>query len=171
MKLARLALVPLAVIALAALAGTAQMKPDFSGVWTPVDSTNTAPPTPPPAAGGTAAPAPPPPPRTLSMTITQSATEMKVDRRVEVGGREAVSTFIYKLDGTESVNQNGPLLFRTKAEWQADSLVLSSTVSAGDKQLGDLKELYRLEGERLVVEGARKSPAGTFTSRTVHKKG
>ncbi len=34
---------------------------------------------------------------------------MKIDRRLEANGRESVVSFAYKLDGTESFNQEGPI--------------------------------------------------------------
>jgi hypothetical protein len=154
----------LAVAAVVAAIAEAQVRPDFSGVWKPVDSART--PLPPPQPGG-----PPPPPRTVSTTITQSATELKMDRRVEMAGRETVQTFIYKLDGTESVNQMGPLLFRTKAAWDGAALVLTSVASVDDKTVGESRDVYRLEDGDLIVETERKTPAGTFTSRGVSRKG
>ena len=151
----------------------AQTRPDFSGVWTPVGSPGSAaPPLPPPPPGG-GPPPPPPPPRTVSTTIAQSATELKIDRRVEIDGRETVYTFVYNLDGTESVNQMGPMVFRTKATWDGAALVLSSVISTGEntRTFGESKEIYRLENGELIVETTRQTPAGTFTSKGVNRKG
>ena len=150
----------------------AQTKPDFSGVWKPVESPgSTTPPLPPPQPDGP--PPPPPPPKTVSTTIAQSATELKIDRRVEIEGRETVYTFVYNLDGTESVNQMGPMVFRTKATWDGAALVLSSVISTGGntRTFGESKEIYRLENGELVVETTRKTPAGSFTARGVNRKG
>jgi hypothetical protein len=148
---------------------SAQNRPDFSGTWIPIDSiASPAPPLPPLTPDGP--PPPPPPPRTLSVSITQSATDMKVERRVEVTGREELHTFIYKLDGTETVNQAGVLVFRTNASWDAGSLVLSSAVSTEGNSLGTMKDIYRLENGQLIVENTRSTPVGVFTSRTVHKR-
>jgi hypothetical protein len=157
------------VLALTLLATVtmAQTRPDFSGVWKPVESpTSTSSLLPPSKPGG-----PPPPPRTLSTTITQSATELKVDRRVERDGGEAVITFIYKLDGTESVNQMGPIVFRTKAAWDGAALILSSLISTDEKTIGESKDIYRLENGEMIVETTRQTPAGTFTARGVNRKG
>lgn len=162
--------------ALAALAivmgAAAQTRPDFSGTWEPIDSAgNPAPiPPPPPPPPGGGAPPPPPPPRTISIAIAQSATEMRVERRVEASGRELVYHFTYKLDGTESGNQMGSVLLKTKAAWEGAGLVLSSVASVEDKPLGQLKEVYRLENGDLVVESTRHLPTGVMTSRTVHRK-
>jgi hypothetical protein len=158
----------LLLLAVFATVTTAQSRPDFSGTWKPVESPTTASsPLPPPKPGG---PPPPPPPRTLSTTITQSATELKVDRRVERDGGEAVITFIYKLDGTESVNQMGPIVFRTKVVWEGAALVLRSVISTDERTIGEAKDVYRLEGAELIVETTRQTPAGTFTSRGVNSK-
>lgn len=103
-----------AVVLVLTRLAAAQIRPDFSGVWKPVDtSIGTSTPVPAPPPGGP--PPPPPPPRTISTTIAQSASELKVDRRAESGGREVVYNFVFKLDGTESVNQMGPIVFRTTA--------------------------------------------------------
>lgn len=160
------------VVTIVATAIGAQTRPDFSGVWKPVDNagaTAPAPPPPPPPPGGDPPP-PPPPPRTISITIAQSATEMRVERRVDISGRELVHNFTYKLDGTESGNQMGSLLLKAKAAWEGDALVLSSVASVEDKPLGQLKEVYRLEHGDLVVESTRHTPAGVMTARTVHRK-
>ena len=149
----------------------AQTRPDFSGVWTPVGSPGSAAaPLPPPPPGG-GPPPPPPPPRTVSTTIAQSATELKVDRRVEIEGRETVYTLVYKLDGTESVNQMGPLVFRTKATWDGAALALSSVISTDGKPFGESKDVYRLENGELIVETTRQTPQGTVTSKGVNRKG
>lgn len=156
---------------LAAGIGGAQSRPDFSGTWTPLDASATAPAPPPlpPASRGTRPP-PPPPPRTLSTTIVQSPTEMTMRRRVETGGREAVYTFVYRLDGTESVNQMGAIVSKTTASWDGATLVLSSTFSADGKMMGSGRELYHLENGQLIVESTRETPAGKFKQRNVHEK-
>ena len=85
-------------------------------------------------------------------------------------GRETVQTFVYKLDGTESVNQMGPLIFRTKAAWDGAALVLSSVISVDGKAMGESKDVYHLENGQLIVETTRQTPAGTFTARSVNTK-
>jgi hypothetical protein len=150
------------------LARECQARPDFSGVWKP-DGADT--PTPPPAAVKPGdRPPPPPPPRTLLATISQSATEMKLERRVETGGREAMYTLAYKFDGTESVNQIGPLIYRTKASWAGGQLTLTSIISVNGKATGELTEVYRLDGADLIVASNRKVPAGTFSHRVVYRR-
>jgi hypothetical protein len=140
----------------------AQSRPDFSGEWRPPARD-----TPPqqPTGGG-----PPPPPRTLSITITQTTDELKIARRVETDGHEAVYNFTYKLDGTESVNQMGPLVFYTRGSWEGGSLVLASDVSVEDRRIGTLRESYTLEDGKLTIDTIRTGPAGTMKDKTVHEK-
>jgi hypothetical protein len=140
----------------------AQQRPDFSGEWRPIGG-DAAPPAPP--GGG-----PPPPPRTLAITITQSPGELKIARRVESEGREAVYNFTYKVDGTETVNPMGPLVFYSRASWQGESLVVASDVGVDDRRIGTLRETYVLEDGKLTVETSRTGPAGTMKSKTVHEK-
>lgn len=147
----------------------AQGKPDFSGVWKPIAVSGTPVPPPPATPGGP--PPPPPPPKVVALTIVQSATEMKVNRQVELEGRrEAVYALTYKLDGTESVNQMGSIVLRTTASWEDGALTLTSKAFAADNAVGEVKDVYRLENGDLVIETTRKIPAGTFTGRTVHRK-
>jgi hypothetical protein len=156
---------------LAAGLGGGQSRPDFSGTWMPVEAPATAPAPPPlPPASRDSRPAPPPPPRTLSTTIVQSPTEMTMRRRVETGGREATYTFIYRLDGTESVNQMGAIMSKTTVAWDGPTLVLSSTFSADGKMMGRGRELYHIENGQLIVESTRETPAGKFTEHTVYQK-
>ena len=140
----------------------AQQRPDFSGEWRPSggDATPPAPP-----AGG-----PPPPPRTLSITVSQTPDELKITRRVVSEGREAVYHFTYKLDGTESVNQMGPLVFYTRVSREGASLVLASDVGFDDRRIGTLRETYALEDGTLTVDTIRTGPAGTMKSKTVHER-
>ncbi len=37
-------------------------------------------------------------------------------------------------------------------------------------RIGELEEIYRLEGDDLIVDTRRKTPSGTFSGRTVHKR-
>src|SRR5215204_7034278 len=114
-------------VALTATFAAAQLPADFSGVWRPVDALSSAiPPPPPPAAGPGGPPPPPPPPKTISTTIVQSASELTVRRHMEGADGPIVQAFTYRLDGGESVNQFGPIVFRTTAAWDGAALVLSS---------------------------------------------
>jgi hypothetical protein len=95
---------------------------------------------------------------------------MKVDRQVESNGREVVQNFIYKLEGTESVNQIGPIVLRTTATWNDAALELSSEFFADEKKIGELSEVYRLVNGELVIDSTRQTSAGTLKANTVHRK-
>jgi hypothetical protein len=144
-----------------------QTNPDFSGVWKPVDGGTPPPKLPPPPPG---IPPPPPPPKTLSLTITHTPTTLTLTRKADAAGREVEFTASFKLDGTESVNQMGPVVRRSKAAWQDGSLVINTTASADGSVLGEIQEVYRLVNGDLVIDTTRKTPAGTFTGRTVNRK-
>jgi hypothetical protein len=169
-KMIRISSMIAAALAVAGTLAAAQRSPDFSGVWTPVDALSEVVPPPPTPTTPGGPPPPPPPPKTLSTTISQSATELRVDRRLATGGGETVQTFVYRLDGSESLNQMGPIVFRTTATWDGQALVLLSVLSTGEKPFGDAREVYRLENDRLIVEVSRHTPAGTFTSKAVNAK-
>jgi hypothetical protein len=165
----RMTAIIVALFALVVVALSAQTRPDFSGTWISVDTVaSPAPPLPPSTPDGP--PPPPPPPRTLSLSITQSPTEMKVDRRVEVAGREEIHPFIYKLDGSETVNHMGVLVFTANASWDAERLVVSSAVSTEGNAVGTMKDIYRLENGDLIIENTRTAPVGVFTSRAVYRR-
>jgi hypothetical protein len=95
-----------AVLMVVATAAIAQNPTDFSGLWKPV-ALASPPSRPVPNPDLPPPPQLPPPPRLLSITIKQSATELKMDLRLETAGQEVVHPFIYKLDGSESINQRG----------------------------------------------------------------
>jgi hypothetical protein len=50
------------------------------------------------------------------------------------------------------------------------ALVLSSVVYTDERQLGGVRDVYRLENGDLIIETTRKTPAGTFTARGVNRK-
>ena len=162
----RLSLASLLIVALA-IGTAAQSTPDLSGTWVPVSGATVAPPTPMPDGPP---PPPPPPPRTLSMTISQTPTHVTIDRHMETNRQQTVSSDTYAFDGSETIRRMGVLVFRTKAAWSGDSLVLSSAVSAPGTAVGELTEIYRVVDGNLIVDSTRTSPAGTFSDRTVHAR-
>ena len=150
------------LVGLAAVPAVAQRPPDFAGEWRPINQGSPRPE--PPRSDA------PPPPRTVAFPVPLAADALKVTRRVESGGRDASYDFSYKLDGSETVNQMGPLVFHTKAVWEGQALVLNSNVDVEDKPIGTLRETYTLDGGKLMIETVRTGPAGTIRDRTVHEK-
>lgn len=147
----------------------AQTRPDFSGVWKWVNTPGPTRPAPdlPPGA-------PPlpkmPPPKHISMTIVQSATEMKVEQRSEREGRDEVLTWVYTLDGSESVNKVGSSVYRTTAAWKGDGLALTSTVPMEGQPDWRITDVYRIENGDLVIENTMVNFRGTFSGKRVYRK-
>jgi hypothetical protein len=121
---------PTILIAISALTlgapqlATAQAKahPDFTGTWV-MDTART------PRAGmATTA---------LSYTVKQTPTMLTMDRKVETAQGSAGGTLNYNLDGSPTpnhVSQGGQELSASSTmTWAADTLVLSSDITAGER--------------------------------------
>ena len=144
-----------------------QTKPDLSGTWKWL--AHPAPPPPPAVPGRPAAPAPPP--KTLSISITQSAGELKVQRELESTAKPATRTFTYRLDGAESLNRLGDSTWRTTARWKNSVLMLTSKVSRDGRLVETVTDVYRVENGDLIVETTRQSADGpvAITKETFRK--
>ena len=148
--------------------------PDFTGTWKHANAGQSLPEPPPPPPvppRGLAAPPPPPPPlRTVQLKISQTAAEIRIERTAAGPDRNTVTVSVYKLDGTESINQMGPILATTRAAWEGPSLVLSTTYRAGEKALGDGRETLALDGATMVVEYTRNLPVGRVSGKDLYVK-
>lgn len=162
----------ISVLAVAfALASTAaQTRPDFSGVWTWLNPPKPSRPAPDLPPGAPPLPERPSRPKHISLTIAQSATEMKVEHRSERDGREEVLTWVYTLDGSESVNRVGRSTYTTMAAWKGDALVLTSTVPMEGQPDWRLTDVYRMEKDELIVENTTINFRGTFSGKSVYRK-
>ena len=161
----RALIVAMAAVAIVALpvASAAQGKPDFSGKWT-LDEAKSDPA---PAGGGGRGGAMG---SAASMTIKQTATQLTVDRVMGQGAQTAV----YKLDGSESVNQMGMGQAKSKASWDGSRLVIatSMTMSTPNGEMTmDSKEIYSLGAGVLTIETTRNTPMGSQTRKLVYTKG
>lgn len=155
MKRARVAVIAAAMIAVASVA-FAQAKPDFSGTWT-VDPAAAA-----PAGGGggggrgMAGP----------MTVKQTADTLTVERTM---GENKMTT-TYKLDGTESVNQQmgrgGQIEIKSVAKWDGSKLVITDKRPGQDGAIMETTQTWSLEGGALTIERT----GGRGASKTVYKK-
>jgi hypothetical protein len=90
--------------------------------------------------------------------VTLTATTLTVDRV----GVSTPQTYVYKLDGTESVNTVGPTTSKTKSHWDGAKLVTEGTRSVTTSQ-GDVsssfKEVRSLEKDgAMLVEQTRQAP-------------
>jgi hypothetical protein len=177
----QLLVVGVAVAALLALpsAGWAQAKTDFSGTWT-FDQAKSDP----PArgrggrgggrGGGGGVPA--------SLTITQTASQITIDRAMPAGPMApgATTSAVYKLDGSESTNALGDVfLSRSKVSWDGGNLVIATAKDLGLGPNGqmseELKEVFNLAGGVLTVTTTSHNtpaPAGSVpqTRKLVYTK-
>lgn len=101
----------------------------------------------------------------MEPTITQDAATLKV---TYMGGGQAPApmTLTYKLDGTESKNtmngRGGATEVTSKAKWEADKLVITTTTANGDQVLK-----VGLEAGKLVLE--RDTPNGPMKTTYTKK--
>jgi hypothetical protein len=153
-------------------AAWAQGKPDLSGTWTFDEAKSD--PAPARAGGGGGgggrgggrmggAPA-------TAMTIKQSAAELTMDRTMAQGAQ----TIVYRLDGSESKNTIGPGPATSKAMWDGNKLVVTTTQTVqgrGGEITINSKEIYTVQGNVLTIETTRTTPAGDQTRKLVYTKG
>jgi len=149
----------LLTLGLALLVGAvafAQAKPDFSGTWTVDPSTA-------PAAGARAGGMMGGP-----MKVAQTANELTVERTM---GENTVKS-VYKLDGTESVNEmmgrGGMVKQASVAKWDGAKLLITTKME-GPQGPTERTQTWYLEAGNLVIE----QPGGRdgAVRKTVYKKG
>ncbi len=132
-----------ALVVALAVAGYAQ-KPDFSGTWTPEPAADAA------AGGGGRGMAGP-------MTVTQTATELKVERTT---GRGPMSQ-VYKLDGTETDMTMGQMTAKVSAKWDGSKLVITQK-----SERGESTQTWSLADGKLKIDRT----GGRGPSSTTYKK-
>jgi hypothetical protein len=148
------------VLALVATAALVQSHPDFSGTWVEDESLRK---TTFPVATGKARAATLPPADTV---ITQTASALS-DEMTVMGH---VIRFVYKLDGSESVNHNGANTMTTKSAWEGQTLVTQGTsfsvTSAGESNW-IVKERRSLDKTgAMIVEMTYKDDSGKVDTTT-----
>jgi hypothetical protein len=147
----------------------AQAKPDFSGTWTFDEAKSD--PAPARAGGGGGrgggrmggAPA-------TAMTIKQTAGELSMDRTTAQGAQ----TVVYKLDGSESTNTIGMGPATSKAMWDGNKLVITTTQTVqgrGGEITITSKDIYSVQGNVLTIETTRTTPGGDQTRKLIYTKG
>jgi hypothetical protein len=134
-----------ALVVALAVAGYAQ-KPDFSGTWTPEPAADAA------AGGGGGG-------RGMGgpMTVTQTATELKVERQ----GQNGAVTQVYKLDGTETDMQMGQMTAKVSAKWDGSKLVITQK-----SERGETVSTWSLADGKLKIDRT----GGRGPSSTTYKK-
>lgn len=136
----------------------AQSKPDFSGAWTR-DAAKSD-----PALQGRGG-------GSSIHTIKQTATEIAVT----IAGRGGPETSLYRLDGSESINQvqspEGPLTVKGTARWEGASLVIETTREIRGMTV-TTKEVRTLDasGKEMTIEAVTRSPQGETKRKAVFAK-
>jgi hypothetical protein len=149
------------VLALPALA--IAQTPNFSGKWIQdMEKSDPA-----PQGMGGRGPAGP-----QSYTITQTATELTLERETPNG----VMKSVFKLDGSESVNTGGRGgEVKSKSKWDGAKLVTTSVQTMnmqGNEVTIESTETRSLEADgTMTVVTVRKTPNGETTRKVVFKKG
>src|SRR3954462_909819 len=132
----------------------AQPRPNFAGTWVEdASARKTTYPTPPP--GDKTKTLPP-----MDTVVKQTAADLTIERTF----MSIVARYIYKLDGSESVNHNGANTLTTRSKWDGAKLVTEGTsfsaTSAGEFlwQYREVRSLDRFGA--MVVETTTTDEAG-----------
>lgn len=165
----RIAVVAVVVIALA-VGLAAQGKTDFAGTWKR-DATKSDAPQMGRGGPGGGGPGGGGMMGDVTMTVTQTASELAIDRKMGETSQKSV----YKLDGSESVNpgmRGGDV--KSKAKWDGANLVIESTQTMST-QMGDMtintKDVWQIGTDgTLTVVTTRSTPQGERTTKTVYAK-
>jgi hypothetical protein len=176
MKQALIVGVALAALLALPAVGWAQSKTNYSGTWTFDEAKSD----PAPARGGRGGrggggrgggggvPA--------SLTITQTASQITIDRAMPSGPMSpgATTSAIYRLDGSESTNALGDVfLSRSKVSWDGANLVITTVKDMGLGPNGqmseDLKEVYSLADGVLTVTMTASSTPGPASGGQTRK--
>jgi hypothetical protein len=110
--------------------------------------------------------------------IAQTPTAFHIERTLGTENGAVLQSSDYKLDGSETTSQMGPILSRTTAAWNGRELVLSTVHSAaGDvvgpmagQVLGSLQETFTLEDGRLVIQSVRNLRESHSTETFVYSR-
>ena len=168
MKLARVGIIAVAVLAVATLAWA--QKPDFTGTWTLDPAASGAPAGGAPPAGGGGGGGGRGRGGILGMgptSVKQSATELTIESTT-ADGAKVVRT--YKLDGSESKNtmmgRGGQAMEAVSvAKWDGSKLSIVTKQNMGD-QTFETTEVWTVDGSTLTVE----STSARGTQKRVYKK-
>jgi hypothetical protein len=159
----RFVVIALLALALAVPSIAMAQAPNFSGKWIQDMEKSVMPAA--PGGGGGGGGRGPAGPQTL--TYTQTATELTIERETPNG----VTKTVYKLDGSPSVNTMGRGgEVTSKSVWEGKKLVTKYSRTMGENTV-EVTETRSLEGDNLVVESVTKAPNGDRVSKMVFKKG
>jgi hypothetical protein len=149
MPIIRLAL--LALVLSAPSLASAQGHPNFSGTWVEDESARKTTWPVPDANAPKSRPLPP-----ADLVVTQTDATLTTERKF----MQSAVRYVYKLDGSESVNRNGANTTTTKSTWNGQTLVTQGTsfsvTSAG-------------ESLWIVTETRWLDKSGAMVTETTHK--
>jgi len=157
-----------AAIALGAVVIAAQAKPNFAGKWV-LDPASA--PAPPAGGGGGGRGGGRGGMLGQELTIAQDATTLTISY-MGGGQNPAPVKLSYKLDGTESKNtvmaRGGQAEQVSKAAWSGNSIVVTTTVGAGEQ-----KRTFAMDGGNLTVETSNPGREGgpATVTKVTYKKG
>lgn len=133
--------------------------PDFSGSWKLNDTKSTL--------GAEFSLAP------IEMIIAQTGNDMSVEKHSEFQGQAYVSNDKLTLDGKECTNTAfQDMQKKSTCAWSDDktSLKVVSKMSPSDGGYITISEVYKLDGEALVIESTANSSYGDLTEKMVYEK-
>ena len=76
----------------------------------------------------------------------------------------------YDIGGAPTISQNGPITLTTRASTEEGAVVLTSEAVADGRPFGTVRDRFTVVDGELIVESTRRLPAGTITSRDVHRR-
>ncbi len=113
----------------------------------------------------------------LSLVITQTPTELKMERNREGDLNEKPVAQVFTFDGTENVNPDdrGSGTFKSKSKWNKSNFVIEGTqrVTSGNRDLEmKVKEELSLskDGQVMTIKITRQTPMGQSSVKQTFKK-
>lgn len=105
--------------------------------------------------------------------VVQKGNDMTMERHAEFQGQEFTINDKFTLDGKECIN-NGMMDTKKKstAVWEADkkSLKISSKIPMQDGGEFTLTEVYKMDGESMVIQSDASSSYGDMSETQVYDK-
>ena len=113
----------------------------------------------------------------LQLTIAQSASDIKIDRKWSRDGDQKSLQQTYLLDGSENRNPDdlGRGEISSRAKWHKGNFVIEGNqqVAAGNREVAmPVKQEFSLskDGQSLTLKTTRNTPMGLLTIKQVFKK-
>jgi hypothetical protein len=108
-----------------------------------------------------------------AIIIVQKANELNIERHSEFQGQEFTSNDTLTLDGQECINPGFmDTQKKSTAVWADDksSLKIANKISMGDGNDMTIVEVYKLDGDNLVIQSEASSSFGDLSETMVYDK-